>query len=74
MALDLVEMEHPDLPGQTARVPKQSVRHHQRAGWRLKEPDPPTQTDETTEAPETPGLSHVQDPPPRRRRSGKEAE
>lgn len=72
MVLEIVEMVHPQLPGQTARVPKQSVPHHQRAGWRAKEPDPPVET--KSEAPESPGLSDVQEPPRRRRASKEEAE
>jgi len=67
VALTYVEMVHPNLPGRTARVPAQSVKHHRRAGWRPKEPNPDPA--EPTEAPESPGRFDATEKPPRRRRS-----
>jgi hypothetical protein len=75
MKLQLVEMTHPKLPGQPARVPVQSVQLHQRAGWQLAEadapPDPPQDAprdappkDQVTthEAPADAGASALPDP------------
>lgn len=63
--LELVEVHHPKLR-RTIEVPKQSVKHHERAGWRLAT----TSEQETKrEAPEASGVSSSPEESSRRRRS-----
>jgi len=49
--IELVEMVHSRLPGRVARVPRQSVRHHERAGWRLAARDEQAKNEQAVEAP-----------------------
>lgn len=66
---------HPRIDDGTRKVevPDEAVGHWALAGWETCDPPPPPPIEvEDLEAPETPGLSHVQ-PPRRRRASGEDA-
>ncbi|MFI9558874.1 hypothetical protein [Nonomuraea endophytica] len=86
--LKMIAIRHPDVDDgkRVIEVPKMALPVHLAAGWELAEPDPsapdtpeggdpPTGTPEKPDqAPETPGLSHDQQLPRRKRVTTKEGE